>query len=104
MLLPQVAEDDCYESNGQQVDDINTVTEFIDQVVLGNKDGTPEDEDDDNGQNFHLAKAVEYQCPQFVVTLLPKPFTEIWIKRPFNRSSPRIHSVYFDLKTPPPRA
>ena len=103
MLLPQVAENDNYDQNGQQIDDINTLAEYIDQVVLGNKDNTPEDEDDDNGQNFHLVKIVEYQCPQFIVTTLPKPFTEASIKHPVIYRSSKIGSVYFDILTPPPK-
>ena len=45
MFLPQVDEDDQYDAHGQQIDDLNTVSEYIDQVVLGDVDKTPEDED-----------------------------------------------------------
>jgi hypothetical protein len=60
MLLPQVPEQDIVLSNGQKVDDINSVLEFIDQVVFGHEDPTPDDEDDDNGQNFLVVKSLDF--------------------------------------------
>ncbi len=34
MFLPQVAEQDIYNSNGQQEDDINTVIEYCDKAMV----------------------------------------------------------------------
>ena len=59
MFLPQMDEEDVYIASGQQVDDINSVVEYVDQVMLGHKDDTPEDEDDDSGQNFLLVETLK---------------------------------------------
>ena len=65
MFLPQVVEQDAFDSTGQQINDINSVWEFVDEEILGN-DSAPFDEDDDNGQNFHLVKIVDYSyTPHF---------------------------------------
>lgn len=63
MFLPQSAGTDIVDTKGKQNDDINSVIEYIDQIVLNNHDTTPEDEDQDNGnngQNFSYAKTVDY--------------------------------------------
>lgn len=104
MLLPQVAEDDLYAANGQQVDDINTLTEYVDQVILGNKDKTPEDEDDDNGQNFTAIPFYTYTyqpfysiIPQRKETIIQKEnrFPELAIHEP--------QAVFPEIVPPPPK-
>lgn len=54
MFLPQKAEKDCYDKNGRQYDDINTVVEYV-RYALG-YDKTSDDEDDDAGNNFIPAR------------------------------------------------
>lgn len=61
MFIPQMNEEvDVYDSAGNQVDDINTLIEYIDQDVLGHYDPTPEDEDDDTDRPLHIIKIVDY--------------------------------------------
>jgi hypothetical protein len=38
MFLPQVAEQDIYNAQGQQQKDINTVIEYLDEVIMDNHD------------------------------------------------------------------
>ena len=100
MFLPQIAEDDVYDSSGKQVDDINSVIEYF-QVALG-YDHHADDEDDDNGQNFHVTKNVEYNYHQIniaveytkFVTVAPRKFHDI-IEPGFQAFSP-------DIISPPP--
>ncbi len=102
MFLPQVPEQDIYNTDNQQEDDINTVIEYIDQVILGHHDDTPEDEDDDSGQNFHLVNITNYYYEPFFIdinttTVSPRKqqhFTPFYVKV--------IPSVYFDIVSPPP--
>ena len=66
MFIPQMDEEvDVYDSAGNQVDDINTLIEFIDQDILGHKDSSPEDEDDDTGRPLHVIKIVDYTYHPF---------------------------------------
>jgi hypothetical protein len=66
MFLPQMAEQDRYDSAGVQYNDINSVVEFIDDLILDYNDDVPMDEDDDNGQNFHMVKMVDYSYTPFL--------------------------------------
>ena len=105
MFLPQVAEQDAYDSTGQQIDDINSVVELINEDVLGHHN-QPIDEDDDNGQNFlHVVKMVDYSYQPF--------FTEIHqriaLREEPIRIFPRYNETeteqgYADILLPPPKA
>ncbi|MEO6288641.1 MAG: hypothetical protein ABIO76_01900 [Ginsengibacter sp.] len=88
MFLPQMPESDVYDESGNQLDDINSVVEFV-LVKLG-IDHHADDEDDDNGQNFHLVKIAEY-CFQPVFTTNPNNTWEI---------KPALYGVYKESKVP----
>jgi hypothetical protein len=101
MFLPQVPEDDVYDGNGNQVDDINSVVEYI-MVTLG-LDHNADDEDDDNGQNLHLVKVFEY-CFQPVFSEIKT--TEFFITEPAafgEYKEDKIPHVSFDIIIPPPK-
>lgn len=102
MFLPQVPERDIYNADNKQEDDINTVIEYVDQVILGYHADTPEDEDDDSGQNFHQGNITTcYYEPVFIkinTTAFSirkqQHFTPFYLKS--------IPSVDFDIVSPPP--
>jgi len=103
MLLPQADELDVY-ANGQQTDDINTIVEYIQQEVLDIPDETPEDEDDDKGQNLISWKSGDEACQQ--------AFTQMQINHLQPDNSREHFPVYkekeflisYDITTPPPKA
>jgi len=100
MFLPQVPEDDVYDKNGQQLDDVNSVVEYI-EVALG-YDKTADDEDDDSGQNLHLVKNTDYNFLQQTIVIVKKEFAE---SRQFEFAEyqiPLLTSPIFDIQTPPP--
>jgi hypothetical protein len=101
MFLPQGAEVDCYDKNGQQIDDINSVVEYV-EVALG-YDHTADDEDDDSGQNFHIVKAFDYYFEQKVVVLeTEKVQVEQSVTRHFDHAVLYTQTCYLDIPTPPP--
>jgi hypothetical protein len=102
MFLPQIDEVDSYDASGQQIDDINSVVEYV-RVMLG-LDKTADDEDDDRGNNFTLAKTCDYFYQQQITILETPGFIEI---------SSRVYSEYkipaplftsYDIISPPPEA
>lgn len=100
MFLPQVAQEDVYDENGAQIDDINSVVEFI-LVKLG-IDDTADDEDADNGQ--HLRRAGFLDCitppaPQ-VIALSAFANRNEYIEIP----SPSVLQPELDVVIPPPKA
>ena len=102
MFLPQVAEEDQYDANGHQIDDINSVAEFM-CVQLG-IDKTADDEDDDSGQNFHLVKDAEYfYQPQFIC-IEPAKYTQANEQKKFaDYLIPKPNAVEVEITTPPPK-
>ncbi len=101
MFLPQVAEQDVYDAHGNQVDDINSITELI-LVSLG-IDKTADDEDDDCGQNLQLVRMADCVFHPF--------FTEIKntgasINSPAlygDFTHDKISKISYDLIIPPPK-
>jgi len=100
MFLPQSPEQDAYDASGRQLDDINSVVEYI-QVSLGS-DITSDDEDDDNGQTFHLVKAANYYFTQHY-SIVQKTKTREKNPRDFvEYQSGKISTIPIDIITPPP--
>lgn len=99
MLLPQVPQEDVYDKHGEQIDDINSVVEWV-LVKLG-IDQTADDEDDDNGQ--HLRRANFLDCitppaPQVIAVSLFHHNTQ-FIEYP----TPMVLSPELDIIIPPPK-
>ncbi len=100
MFLPQVAEVDTYDANGNQNDDINSIVEYV-MVSLG-LDHHADDEDDDSGQNFHVVTSFQYTFQPF--------FNEINKENSENQknefrefSQSKIPFVSYDIIVPPPK-
>ena len=103
MFIAQVDESDVYDSTGARINDINSLTEYINDVFLHNKNKSRHDEDDDNARYFHIVKLLDYSFFQQVIKIEPnqcdkedqRSFPLINAEKPF--------SVFFDVVTPPPK-
>ncbi|MFT3705167.1 MAG: hypothetical protein QM802_22560 [Agriterribacter sp.] len=104
MLMPQVAETDIYDKNGRQIDDINSVVEYIDEVVMGNKGDTPLDEDNDDGQNLHIVKTFDYDFDISFLIIKKKPTSTSSKKQFFYFAENKISAPLLDIIAPPPKA
>jgi hypothetical protein len=103
MFIPVVDEKDVYDVSGRQIDDINTIFEFVDQIILGHTDITPEDEDDDQAHFFTSITSISYyisaQEQQIAVN---EPTTrELAVAYPLLPVQ-KTSSVAYDILTPPP--
>jgi hypothetical protein len=103
MFLPQVAEQDIYNAEGQQQKDINTVIEYVDEVIIGNHDKNPLDGDNDQGQNFHLVKIVDYYFGTDFLPVKHKPAAVSTKKQFCLYAEKKLSSVTLDILAPPPR-
>lgn len=102
MFLPQVAEKDKYDANGNQVDDINSVVEYV-AITLG-YDHKADDEDDDTGQNFHLIKSFEFGYHQSSIEV-KSVFNSIASKISYPKyTEDNLLTVSYDIIAPPPKA
>ena len=104
MFIPQMAEVDMYDPGGQQVDDINSLVEFIDQEVLGHYDNTPEDEDDDSGNPYHLIKIIDFTWHPYVTEIQTKPAASEQPAKSFTGYiEHKLVPRYPNLVSPPPK-
>jgi hypothetical protein len=102
MLLPQAPEDDVYDNNGNQVDDINSIVELI-MVKLG-IDHHADDEDNDQGQNFHLVKVFDY-CFEPAFTKIKQGELILNNRALFGEyKEEKIPLMALDIIVPPPKS
>ncbi len=87
MFIPQVDEQTLYDKNGVAVNDINSLSEFVSDVILHNKEHR-KDEDDNNARYFHGIKSTCNTVPRLSAV---RPFT-------FN---PDSHLCPFDISAKP---
>ncbi len=104
MFLPQVAEQDIYNAQGQQQKDINTVIEYIDEVVLDHHEKNPVDGDNDDGQNFHLVKIVDYYFAICFSSIKHKPAAATKTKEFCFVPEKKLYPVTLEILAPPPKA
>jgi len=102
MFLPQTDEQDQYDANGNQIDDINSVVEYI-EVALG-YDHHPDDEDDDSGQHFVLVKATDSFYEQYSFIIDKKVLFSSDKKKFPDYIESKLLTPSFDILTPPPKA
>lgn len=104
MLLPQVAEHDIYTSSGQEKDDINSVIEYIDEVIMGHQPPSPADEDNDQGQYFHLVKMVDYYYEIDFSLIRHKPPVHFKTNKYSLFREGKISFITLEIPAPPPKA
>lgn len=104
LLTPCVQEVDVYDRNGNIIDDINTVVEYVHQVALGHKDNTPEDEDKgrcglSTALKMPVYCVISKECAQIPV----KPTAIPLAKRSYpSLPDPGLLHRSTDILTPPP--
>lgn len=99
MFLPQAPENDVYDKNGNQADDITSLVEFV-MVKLG-IDHHADDENNDQGQNFHLIKIFDVRTPVVFNKLNKEFFLSSQAFIDFKER--KTQSVSFDIIIPPPK-
>lgn len=103
MFIAQVDEVDAYDSEGHRVNDINTLAQYISDVLLNHKNKSRPDEDDDNARYFHIVKLNGHSFNKQVIESEQKDYSIIQ-KLTFPHYNTRIPiSIVFDVVTPPPR-
>ena len=104
MFFPMVDETDVYTAKGVCKDDINSLVEYINQVLLGHRDNTPEDEDDDQAHYYHAKSMHRYYASvreirpvveDVIPTYVIKDHFAVW-------PDPRILYPVYDVSPPPP--
>lgn len=104
MFIAQVDEVDTYDTNGNRINDINSLTEYINDIVLHHRNTPRSDEDDNNARYFHLIKLTGYFFSQPVTVSGSKP-ADVKSKTTFPYiNTQKLLSVFYDVVTPPPKS
>lgn len=104
MFVPVVEEIDIYDNHGQQIGDINTAMDFIDQVILGNTDVTLSDADDDQPHFFTGSTSLPYYIftPQETGCCKKRAYNHRILPSYSLLPVQKTLSIAYDIVTPPP--
>ncbi len=103
MFIPVIDEVDMFDAQGNQVGDINTLVEFVDQVVLGHKPKLHPDSDDDSAHFFNIIKIQSFVInPIVIYEGRPMPVAYKETIYPAVREE-KIFPMSYDVIAPPPK-
>lgn len=101
MFIAQVDETDVFDNCGQQKEDINSLVQYVDVIILKHTQNKSKDSDDDNARYFHAAEFDIYSFPHIEVKkehlVAGKTKFSPYIEK-------KLSSVYLDMQGPPPKA
>lgn len=108
MFIPNIDEVDQLHVPGKAIDEINSLPEYIDQIILGHADSTPEDEDDDGERTSDLIKTAQVKYVHQLQQLWPNTSgccEAFYVRTKFLEGpDPKFSSVIGDIEAPPPKA
>lgn len=104
MLIPIMNGSDSVDAKGRPHDEINSVIEYVYQVMLNNKDRTPEDEDSEHDQSAVVSYHKGQHC---IVSLFEIKFSVPFSmdgrkKNYFPLEVDKVPAISYDICVPPP--
>ncbi|WPQ60939.1 hypothetical protein SIO70_21520 [Chitinophaga sancti] len=104
MFIPVADEKDIYDTRGRQINDVNTLFDFVNHVVLGNTEVTQQDEDDDQPHYFTGSNSVSYyiSSQQEIACSRQEPSTiDLAVAYPLLAVQKPL-AIAYEILTPPP--
>ncbi|MDQ6609573.1 MAG: hypothetical protein M3Y85_07110 [Bacteroidota bacterium] len=102
MFIAQVDETDIYDSSGQQVNDINSVVEWLQASFSTDKVAKhKQDSDDDNARYYHALKQDHFSPQPF--TILKKNSSPGSSEFPKAVDDTKLSAGYLAIQSPPPK-
>lgn len=106
MFIPVADEKDIFDARGRQINDVNTIFDFVNHVVLGHTAVTQQDEDDDQAHYFTGSNSVSYYIanPEQITCSRQEPSTkDLAVAYPFLAVQKPL-AIAYEILTPPPEA
>lgn len=105
MFIPVADEVDIFDAQGNQVCDINTMVQYVDQIVLGHTRTSHSDSDDDQAHFFNLIKFQRFFANQFEI-VSSKKIVFAWNDKPIYSlfKDKKLMSLEQDVIIPPPKS
>ncbi len=103
MFIAQVDETDTYDASGQQMTDINSLSDWLQASLSSHKPVKHKsDSDDDNARYFHALKPHHFFSPYFLlVKKAAVPNTTAFAPA---LNDNQLLAGFFDIQSPPPKA
>jgi|SRR5215469_1590837 len=101
MFIAQLDETDVYDKSGQQMEDVNSLVQFL-ANTFHIKHKPLKDSDDDNARYFHASKFEDFSFSQLGI-IKKDFFSTDKIKFPTYSEKPD-NSIFLDIQGPPPKA
>lgn len=103
MFIAQVDEVDVFDAKGRPINDINTLSEYIHDVLLHKPNKPRQDEDDDNARYFQASSSPLYDFHQFKVKISPD-HSAVEKKEYSLFKENKWFSPVLEISVPPPKA
>ena len=100
LVVPQTDEVDVYGVDGVETDDINSLVEYIDQLILEHYDNSPEDEDNDFA-GYSLADYSDH-CASIPFPFFRKLFLTPQVNYTVPLDEGKRLSIFQNIIIPPP--
>ncbi|MBS1584758.1 MAG: hypothetical protein JSS82_04365 [Bacteroidetes bacterium] len=104
MFIPVMDEVDIYDVHGNQVNDINTVVDYVDQVIMKHKPKPHPDSDDDQAHFFNIIKAQQFIINPFIIIHRRPEFIAESKPGYTGFREKNFSSITYDVTAPPPKA
>jgi hypothetical protein len=106
MFIPVVDEVDTYDECGNQVNDINSLFQFIDEFVLGHSNKLKWDADDDHAHFFNVFHHIHaYILQKQAAPVNAASVAVLWETRQqyiLPPGNPKLTTTCYDVIVPPP--
>ena len=103
LFFPVVTEGNFYATDGTQVDEINSLLEYADEIIFGHIDTSPDDEDDDTADYYQTLKSVDYHYRTSCMQIEDSPCNVFIVLRTGDHISIDIENGDADVLFPPPK-
>lgn len=107
MFIPVAGQLDMFNTRGVVVDDVNSVYELVDQVLLGNEDRSKDTDSERHENYFGAVNLMIFIAPESQLTPIhTAPATISWVVKPdyIFRPEDKWTSVTHEIIVPPPKA
>ncbi|HYM92497.1 MAG TPA: hypothetical protein VET23_00005 [Chitinophagaceae bacterium] len=102
MFIAQLDEVDIYDAKGRPYNDINTLTEYIHDVLLHRKNKPRQDEDDDNARYFQVSTSSLYDLQHYKVKVTAEDFSRNKNEYSLFKEN-KWFSPFLEITLPPPK-
>ena len=103
MFIAQVDEVDTHDNKGRPYNDINSLSEYIHDILLNKQDKQRPDEDDDNARYFQISTASLYDLQQYKIKVSFEEFN-ITDKDQYSLfKENKWLSPFLEITSPPPK-